>query len=97
MQSDDAEFVDDERVLPANLLRRKQVLLGKRNVRKAKMLHADEQEREMRARQVALGGRVGRDGLVVLAFVGERVRVSEPGGTEARVDEDGFAATLEVS
>lgn len=95
VQSDDAELVDNERILPADLLRRKQVLFRKRDIRKPEMLHPDEQEREVRARQVALGSRVGCDGLVVLAFVGERVGVGEPGWAEARVDQDGFAARWE--
>lgn len=92
LQRDDAELVEDERVVPADLLGRLEVLLGELGVGEAKVLHADEEEREVRPGEVPLRRRVGRDGLVVLALVRERVRVREPRRAEARIDENGFAA-----
>lgn len=97
VQSNDAELVDDKRIVPADFLRGKQVLLGERDVGESEMLHPDEQEREVRAGQVALRRRISRNRLVVLAFVRERVGVREPGRAEARVDEDGFPARVAVS
>lgn len=38
------------------------------------------------------GSRVRGDGLIVLALVRKRVSESDPGGSEARVDQVGFAA-----
>lgn len=54
------------------------------------MLHADEQQRKVRAEEVSLGRRVRSDGLVVFAFVGKRVGVGDPGGAETRIDQDRF-------
>lgn len=54
------------------------------------MLHANEQQRKVRAEEVSLGRRVRSDGLVVLAFVGKRVGVGDPGGAETRIDQNRF-------
>lgn len=80
---DDAELVQDERVVRAARPRGLEVLAGERDVREAEVLHADEEEGEMGALKVAQRGRVGRDRLVVLALVCIRVRERDPRWPEA--------------
>lgn len=91
MQRNNPQLINHQRILRTHLPRREYILLRQRHIRQPKVLHPDKKQREVRPGEVALGGRVGRDGLVVLAFVGERVGVGEPGGAETGVDQDGFA------
>lgn len=93
VQRNDTQLVQHERVIAADLLRRLEVLLREPNVGEPEVLHPDEEQREVRPGEVPLRRRVGRDGLVMLAFVRERVRVGEPGGAKAWVDQDGLAAS----
>jgi hypothetical protein len=59
--------------------------LRKADIREPEMLHSNEEKREMRSLKVAQGGRVGRDGLVMLSLVGVRVGEGDPRGSEPGV------------
>jgi len=82
---DDAELVEQQRVRLAQLVRRVEVLVRQRHVVQLQVLHPQEELRQVRALEEPRRRRVGRDGLVVLAFGGEGVREADPGGAEVRV------------
>ena len=56
---DDAEFVEEERVGLAELVRRVEVFLRQRHVVELQVLHAEEELRQVRALEEARGGAVG--------------------------------------
>jgi hypothetical protein len=86
MNSDYTQLVRRKGIIGADRFGRLEVLLGEVDIHEPEVLHANEEEGEVRALRVTERGRVGRYGLVMFAF--QRVRVGErqPGGTEARVD-----------
>ena len=88
---DDAHLVEEQRVGLAEAVGGAQELVGERHVVQGVVLHAEEDLRQVRAHEEAGGGRVGRDGLVVLALGGEGVGEPDPGGAEVRVHHAGLA------
>lgn len=55
------------------------------------MLHTDEEQRKMGTGEMPLSGRVRGDGLIVLALESVRMSEGNPGRSETRVEQDGFA------
>jgi len=76
VHADDPKFVQNERILLTELFRSEKVFFGEKNVAETEVLHADEQKREMRARQVPMRRRIGSDSLIVFAFESEGMGVS---------------------
>lgn len=95
MNRHDSQLICRQRIFVTNVFGRLEILFRQVDVHQAEVLHADEEQREVRALQVTKSSRVGRDGLIVFPF--ERVRVSkgEPGRSKARVDENRFSTGAE--
>lgn len=87
---DDSELIHHQRIVLTSLLRSLEVLLCESYVRESKVLHPDEEERQVGPLEVSQGSRVGCDCLVVFSFKGVRVGERNPRWTEPRVDQDGF-------
>lgn len=88
----DAELVGDEPVrVWTDACGRIEVVGRERPVGQEEVLHADEQDRQVRALKVPLRGRIGGDGLVMLALERVRMRECDPRWTMPSVEEDGLA------
>ena len=82
---DNGQFVEEERVGFAELVRSIEVLLGESHIIELKVLHPKEELWEVRSLEQARGGAVCGDGLVMLAFCGKGVSEADPCGAKMRV------------